>query len=494
MTTVTTQYGVVSGVVADGVTRFLGIPYAASPTGPLRFAPPQPPAAWLGVRECTAFGATPPKPDYVTPFDTLLPEPNIAGDEWLNLNVWTPDVAGRAPVMVWIHGGAFSNGNSAVRMYDGHAFARDGVVLVSVNYRLGVDGFALLPDAPPNRGLLDQIAALDWVRDNISAFGGDPANVTIFGESAGAMSVMTLLGLPRASGLFRSAIAQSGAAHIGADPADARKVTGELSKVLGFDATAASLAGLPLDKLTAAQATVRDAMAAAPDPDRWGASVVSTSMAFIPVVDGDVLPVLPQAALAAGHGAEVALLTGTNTEEFRLFFVPNGLAAMVTPESLPFILGGLGIGPDTAAAYQANRPAASPGDVVCALVTDQFFRNPMFAAAEARLAAGGPAPTYVYEFAWRSPVQALGAAHAVEIPFVFDNLTAPDAQLVIGPDPRAELSAEMHATWIRFARTGDPGWQPFDASYPVMTFGATAGPAELVLDPRRDERLSWPSN
>src|SRR6202034_2466438 len=139
-----------------------------------------------------------------------------------------------APVMVWIHGGAFANGNNALPMYDGHAFARDGVVFVSINYRLGVDGFALLPDAPANRGLLDQVAALQWVRDNIAAFGGDPDNVTIFGESAGAMSVTTLLGMPAARGLFRQVIAQSGAAQVGADPQDARLVTGELSTALGF--------------------------------------------------------------------------------------------------------------------------------------------------------------------------------------------------------------------------------------------------------------------
>jgi para-nitrobenzyl esterase len=494
MTTVTTQYGMVSGTLADdGVTRFLGIPYAASPTGPLRFAAPEPPAAWAGERECTAFGATPPKPDYAAPFDVLLPEQNIPGEDWLNLNVWTPDSAGRAPVMVWIHGGAFANGNSAVRMYDGHAFARDGVVLVTINYRLGIDGFALLPDAVPNRGLLDQVAALEWVRDNIAAFGGDPANVTIFGESAGAMSVTTLLGMPRARGLFARVIAQSGSAQAGADPADARLVTGELSKVIGFDATAASLAGLPLDKLVAAQATVRDAMAAAPDPARWGESITTSSMAFIPVVDGDILPVHPLAALAAGRGADRALMTGTNAEEFRLFFVPTGLAATVTDESLPFFLGALGISPQTAAGYQANRPAASPGDVVCALVTDKFFRNPMFAAAEARLAAGGPAPTYIYEFGWRSQVQDLGAAHAVEIPFVFDNLASPDAQLAIGSHPPADLAAEMHSAWIRFATTGDPGWQPFDASYPVKTFGANPGPAEVAYDPRGDERRSWPA-
>jgi para-nitrobenzyl esterase len=486
-----TRYGPVAGEVADGVTRFLGIPYAASPTGPLRFAAPEPPAAWDATRDCTKFGATPPKPAYVAPFDELLPEPDIPGDDWLTLNVWTPDMAGRAPVMVWIHGGAFSNGNSAVAMYDGYPFARDGVVLVSINYRLGIDGFALLPDAPPNRGLLDQVAALAWVRDNITAFGGDPARVTIFGESAGGMSVTTLLGMPRARGLFARAIAQSGAAQTGADPADARLVTGELSMVLGFDATAASLAGLPIEKLIAAQATVRDAMAAAPDPARWGASVVSTSMAFVPVVDGTVLPLHPLAALEAGHGADAPLLAGTNTEEFRLFAVPNGLAAAVTADALPAVLGMLGIRPGIAALYQANRPEASPGDVMCALITDRFFRNPLFAAAEARAAAGGPGRTYLYEFAWRSQVQDLGAAHALEIPFVFDNLSSPDARLAIGETPRTDLAAEMHAVWIRFAATGDPGWQAFGPGYPVMTFGAGSGPGAVVLDPRGDERRSW---
>jgi len=339
MVTATTRYGTVSGESSNGVARFLGIPYAASPTGALRFQAPAPPEPWEGIRECVVFGPTPPKPDYVAPFDTLLPEPSIAGDDWLNLNVWTPALTGSRPVLVWIHGGAFSNGNSAVPMYDGAAFARDGVVLVSINYRLGIDGFALLPDAPPNRGLLDQVAALEWVRDNIAAFGGDPANVTIFGESAGAMSVTTLLGMPRARGLFARVIAQSGAAQVGADPRDARLVTGELSAAIGFEATAASLAGLDLGKLIEAQAAVRDALTVAPDPARFGASVVATSMAFIPVIDGDVLPVHPLAALAAGHGSDVPLLAGTNTEEFRLFFVPNGLAAMVTAETLPAFLG-----------------------------------------------------------------------------------------------------------------------------------------------------------
>lgn len=489
MTTAITKYGTVRGEIIGGVHRFLGIPYAASPTGSLRFRAPQPPASWSGVRDCTAFGPTPPKPDYPAPFDTLLPEPSIPGDDWLSLNVWTPELAGRAPVLVWIHGGAFTNGNSAVPMYDGHAFARDGVVMVTINYRLGIDGFAFLPDAPANRGLLDQVAALEWVRDNIAAFGGDPACVTVCGESAGAMSVVTLLAMPAASGLFARAIAQSGAAQAAAEPADARLVTGELSGVLGFEATAASLADLDTDKLIGAQTAVRDAMEATPDPARFGASVVRTSMAFLPVVDGEVLPVAPLAALAAGTGGTVPLLIGTNTEEFRLFLVPTGLAALATAETLPGFLAAFGIGSQTAAVYQANRPRASAGDVLSALVTDLFFRIPAFAVAQARADAGGPAPTFLYEFAWRSPVLGLGAAHAIEIPFVFDNLTAPDAVAAIGPDAPAALARQLHAAWVRFATTGDAGWQPFDRRYPVQVFDGD-GP-RLVLDPRGDERMAW---
>jgi para-nitrobenzyl esterase len=486
--TVTTTSGKVRGQVRDGVASFLGIPYAASPTGALRFRPPAPPVTWQGVRDADRFGATPPKPDYAAPFDVLLPEPNIAGDGWLTVNVWTPD-PGRSglPVMVWIYGGAFSNGNSAVPSYDGHAFARDGVVLVSLNYRLGVDGFALLPDAPANRGLLDQIAALEWVRDNIAGFGGDPGNVTVFGESAGAMSVTTLLSAPRARGLFAKAITQSGSVQAAADPADAALVTKELGLALGRDATAASLAAVGLPELIQAQVTVRDALAMQPDPARFGATVVASSMALIPVVDGDLLPVHPLAAIAAGAGSGVPLLTGTTAEEYRLFLVPTGIAGLITQEGLDGLLAVLGVPPAVAALYQAGRPGASPGDLLAALLTDRFFRLPALAVAEARSA--GPAQTYLYEFAWRSPVNGLGACHSLEIPFVFDNLAAEGAERALGPTPPAGLARQMHAAWIAFASSGDPGWGAFDGSYPVMMFDFPDGGVQA--DPRGDERRAW---
>ncbi len=500
---VRTTYGMVRGQDDRGVARFLGVPYAASPTGALRFQAPAPPPAWDGVREADAFSATPPKPDYTAPFDVLLAEPSIPGDDWLTVNVWAPSAAVRAaspgggtaaaarsarPVMVWIHGGAFSNGNSAVASYDGHAFARDGVVQVTVNYRLGVDGFAYLPDAPANRGLLDQIAALEWVRDNIAAFGGDPANVTVFGESAGAMSITTLLAIPRAQGLFAKAVTQSGAAQAAAVPADAALVTKELGLALGLEATAASLAALPLPKLIEAQVAVRDALTAQPDPARFGASIVSSAMAFIPVVDGDLIPEHPMAAIAAGASASVPLLTGTTTDEYRLFIVPTGMATQISAELLAGLLPVLGISPQTAALFQANRAGAAPGDLFAALLTDMFFRLPALAVAEAR--SSGPAATYVYEFGWPSPVGGLGACHSLEIPFVFDNLTAAGTELVLGPQPPGELADQMHHAWIAFARTGDPGWPAWDESYPVRVFRA-GGTVEL--DPRGDERRIWAS-
>ncbi len=494
--TVQTRYGTLRGRISDGVTSFLGVPYAASPTGRLRFMAPRPPEPWTGVRVATAFGPTPPKPDYPVPFDTLLAEPNIPGDDWLNLNIWTPDPNGRGlPVLVWIHGGAFANGNSAVPMYDGHSFARDGVVLVSVNYRLGVDGFALLPDAPANRGLLDQIAALQWVRDNISAFGGDPGNVTIFGESAGAMSVVTLLSLPRAAGLFAKAIAQSGAAQAAATPGDAAMVTAELGRALanvsgqaGSPVTAGSLAALGLPAVLSAQAAVRDALATDPDPARFGASVVASSMPFIPVVDGDLIPAHPMAAIAAGAGSAVPLLIGTNAEEFRLFLVPPGTIGLITDEALAALGARMGATSEVIERYRANRPGASPGDLLAALLTDRFFWQPALAVAAARNA--GPAATYFYEFAWRSPL--IGAGHGLEIPFVFDNLAAEGtAGLAGGDEPPQDLAGQMHAAWVRFASAGEPGWPAFGANRAVRVFDAGGG--GMVHDPRGDEREIWPS-
>jgi para-nitrobenzyl esterase len=499
--TVATKYGTVRGQLRDGVASFLGIPYAASPTGSRRFKAPAPPEPWTGVRDAVAYGPTPPKPDYPPPFDTLFAEPNIAGDDWLNLNVWTPDPAAAGlPVMVWIHGGAFANGNSAIPLYDGHAFARDGVVLVSINYRLGVDGFALLPDVPANRGLLDQIAALEWVRDNISSFGGDPENVTIFGESAGAMSVITLLSMPGAAGLFARAIAQSGAAQAAAPPADAALVTAELKRALaaaeasrpdaglsGAELTAADLARTDLPTLIAAQAAVRDALAVSPDPARFGPSIVASTMAFIPVIDGDNLPEHPLTRIAAGSGSDVPLMIGTNSDEFRTFLVPSGAADLITEQVLASMAGAIGAGKEVIDAYRDHRKGASPGDLLAALLTDRFFLLPAIAVAEAR--SDGPGPTQLYEFAWQHPQ--VGAGHGLDVPFVFDNLAAKGAELVAGRDAPRDLATEMHQTWIRFAAGGDPGWPAYGPSRAVMVFEAEGG--SVRNDPRRAEREIWPA-
>ncbi len=481
-----TRHGRVQGVVEDGVARFLGIPFAAPPQGPRRFQAPRPPEPWQGVRPATAIGPTPPSPGYRAPIDRILYQPTVPGEDWLTVNVWAPESGGRdLPVMVWIYGGAFTNGNTAVPLYDGTAFARDGVVLVTFHYRLGAEGFAVLPDAPANRGLLDQVAALEWVAENIASFGGDPGNVTVFGESAGAMSVATLLAVPRARGLITRAVTQSGAVQAAASPADAALVSSELAAVLGREVSAASLAEIDVATLVAAQQQVSDAMAADPDPSRYGASVVASSMAFIPVVDGDLVPEHPLQALAAGCSADVPLLTGTTSEEFRFFVVPAGIAAATSEEALAAFAASRGIEPSVVERYRTNRPESTPGDVLAALVTDAYFRLPMHAVVRAR----GAGPSWVYEFAWRSERMGLGAAHAVDIPFVFDTLGADHATDLTGPGAPQPLADKMHAAWVRFATDGDPGWPSFDEKRTVMVFDETGG--REVLDPRGDELDAW---
>ncbi|MEV4423983.1 carboxylesterase/lipase family protein [Streptomyces sp. R-07] len=483
---VRTRNGLLRGTVKDGVAAFLGIPYAQAPVGALRFRAPEPAEPWEGVREATAFGPTAPKRPYAPPLDALLPDPEVAGDDCLNLNIWAPWSAagpddggpgdGGRPVMVWIHGGSLVHGSSAVPVYDGTAFARDGVVLVSVNYRLGVEGFGVFPDAPANLGLRDQIAALTWVRENITAFGGDPERVTVFGESAGAISIAALLASPLAKGLFRRAVLQSGAPSARSIDA-ARRTTEALAARLKVPATAEAFARVDPERLLAAQTAVTGK-----------GNPVLGSHAFHIVVDGDVLPDHPGDLLADGASADVELLMGTNTDEYRLWFVPGGHTERVGSLAQRFLLRRGRISPRVAKVYRAGRPQEKPGEVLGVLAADRLLRIPQNMFADARL-NGGAAATYLYEFGWPSPVLDLRACHALELGFVFDTLDLPETRALTGPDAPRALATAMHAAWVAFARTGDPGWRPWDSARPVMTFGP--GLPALVEAPREAERRAW---
>ncbi|MFJ4854174.1 carboxylesterase/lipase family protein [Streptomyces sp. NPDC088730] len=471
-----TVQGTVRGAYEQGVAVFRGIPYAAAPVGPHRFRAPAPAEPWDGIREAVAFGPTAPKRPYAPPLDRLLPDPEVDGDDCLNLNVWTPSpLRSGLPVLVWIHGGSLLHGSSAVPLYDGAAFARDGVVLVSLNYRLGIEGFGVFPDAPANRGLLDQLAALGWVRDNIAAFGGDPDLVTVCGESAGAISIAALLAAPRSRGLFRRAVLQSGAPS--ALPVDkARRTTELIAKRLGTAATARALAVADPAALLAAQTAVTS-----------GGSPLTGGNSFRIVVDGELLPRDPAEALWDGAASGVDLLMGSNTEEYRLWFVPRGLTERLSRTRLRLALLKFRVPGATARTYRANRPEATPGELLGALATDLLLRVPLNRLADARVGAAGS--THLYEFGWPSPVQRLGACHGLEVGFVFDNLDRPDAVLLAGRDAPRELADAMHAAWVRFAVCGDPGWPGWDASRPVMLFGP--GAPGTALAPRDDELRGW---
>ncbi|MFJ2836149.1 carboxylesterase/lipase family protein [Nocardia sp. NPDC087230] len=477
--------GAVRGRTESGVTRFLGVPYAAAPVGAKRFQLPEPAPAWDDVREATQMGATCVQSPYPAPIHALIGSDGIPGDEYLNANVWTPDPgASGLPVLVWIHGGAFVRGSNARAIYDGTAFARDGVVLVSINYRLGISGFAALDGAPLNRGLHDQLFALRWVRDNIAAFGGDPDNVTVFGESAGGMSVAALIAAPQSSGLFRRAIMQSGNGAVAADAQDARTVAAALAAELGITPTAADFGELGHDALRTAQNAVALAVMTDPDPQRWGASVIEQGMGIMslfPVIDDDILPGAPTAVLAADPDRAVPLIAGTTADEFRFFTVPTGITAAVTAGTLPFVLTRYGIDPAVAQTYSAQRPDATPAEIFNAILTDWCFRAGTVDFAEAN-AVG--APTHVYEFAWPTDLPGLGACHVLEVPFVFDALAG--AHSLTGPHPPQALADEIHAAWVKFATDGDPGWAAFDSERKrVRIFDAPA--SSTVENPRSAE-------
>jgi para-nitrobenzyl esterase len=487
---VRTQQGVVRGRMIEEVATFKGIPYAAPPFGANRLQPIQPAERWDGVREALSYGPTVPKPPYFPPFDVLLPEPVVPGEDCLNLNIWTPDPGrGGLPVMVWIHGGAFSNGSGAIPQYDGSRFARDGVACVTINYRLGTDGFLYLDDGIANLGLLDQIAALAWVQENIAVFGGDPNNVTIFGESAGAFSVSTLLSMPRARGLFRRVIAQSGAGHHVISSATAQRVYQYLAEKLGVEATREAFAAMPIDRLLQAQVELAADVFRNPDPQRWG-ELAANLMPCEPVIDGNVLPARPIDCIVGGAGAGLDVMIGTNAEEQRLFMVPNGAINYINEDILAGTVAAYGLPvAETIATYRAIRPDASAGELLAAVVTDWFYRIPAIRLAEAHTLGSGA--TYMYEFAWRSPGfnGKLGACHALEIPFVFDTLDKEGYEQLMGDTAPQQLADAMHAAWVAFASDGDPGWPRYDLEQrTTMRFDTIQ---QLVEDPRSEERLLW---
>ena len=424
-----TTTGRVRGTVED-VPVFRGIPFAQPPVGALRFAAPVPPRPWPGVREALAFGPPPPQAD------AFGMNQLAGGDDWLTLNVWSPDPSPDAalPVMVWIHGGAYAIGTSGLPEYDGARLAGDGVVLVTFNYRVGVEGFAHIEGAPANRGLLDQLAALEWVRDNIRAFGGDPARVTVFGQSAGGGSVGALLAMPRAAGLFGRAVAQSVPGTF-FTPELAGDIAGACAAELGLKPTVADLSAVDPELLCAAADEVTANIGA--HVERWGPPA-HRSILFAPVVDGAVLPTTPW---EARHGVD--LLVGHTRDEHRLFTALEE----VTEEQAATAVEVFAPGP---------YPAAEPVALYEWVLSDWLFRMPSLHLAERAAAA-----VHFYELTWSG---VLGACHGLDVPLVFGNLTSGLPATLIDDLAAAEaVSAHMRAAWIAFATSGDPGWPTFDS-------------------------------
>lgn len=485
-----TAQGAVRGLRRGDVAAFVNIPYAAPPHGAGRFAPPRPHEPWSGVRDATVPGPTAPQSARRLGGIDMSPYfgPGwIPGDDHLTVNVWTPaDATGGLPVMVFVHGGGSVAGSTRSALYDGSAFARDGVVLVTLNYRLGIAGFLDLPGAPANRGLLDVVAALRWVRENIAAFGGDPDRVTLFGQSAGATLVGGVLATPEATGLFRRAIVQSGSGLGAFSREQAARVARAAAEALGVEAHADAFAEVSDERLVAAAS-------------RLAGLELRTAAHRDPLLGlspfGLVLDTQPAASVATGSGAGVDLLVGTNTEEGNLYLAPVGAYDTSTPEDVDDVAARSH--PDPArlvGTYRTTRPEASPGALRSALLGDALFGAGSWALADAHAAQARTA-TYAYEFAWRSRALdgRLGATHAVELPFVFDRahlaaLHGPAA--LLGPDePPADLAARMHGAWVRFARTGDPGWDRYDTGRrATMRIDAEW---TLVDDPRGEERRAW---
>ncbi|KJC64401.1 carboxylesterase/lipase family protein [Agreia bicolorata] len=473
---VNTTGGAVSGIPHPHGTAYLSIPFAAPPVGANRFLAPQPHAPWSGVRTCDSYGATPQR----RPFGavTTIPEPSIPGDDTLSLSVFTP-AAGEPdaglPVLVWIHGGGYFAGSPASPWYDGRSFARDGVVTVVISYRLGFDGFGWIDGAPLNRGVLDQIAALEWVRDNISGFGGDPARVTIAGQSAGGGSVLTLLASPAAEGLFSAAISHSGAVGSLAAP-EAEAIGRRFAEKLGIEPTIAGWRSVDETRILDSQ----DEFNQIPDAAGWTSTpaeliaavrahpIESMGLAFAPVIDEQTVRA-PSKTITGGQSAHIPLLLGAARDEFT-FEIPGS----ATLETAIADLTRAGIGENEIAQYRREVERIGSQFATSQLVSEQMFRAPAAEIASLRAVHGAGERTWLYDFAHPSAVSGL-ASHCHELPFAWDLLDAEGVSDVLGDAPQT-LANEVHAVWVRFITHGTTEWAPVaDHVAGARVFGADGG-------------------
>jgi para-nitrobenzyl esterase len=493
--------GTVRGVERDGVWCFAGVPFARTGAGALRWRPPVPVEPWSGVREAGRFGPIAPQSAPV-PGLAIPGDPEEQDEDCCNLNIWTPAVdGGRRPVMVWIHGGGFTTGTGAGTLYRADELVgRGDVVVVTFNYRLGALGFLAHPALAGgpgaglgNAGLLDQLAALEWVRDHIASFGGDPGNVTVFGESAGGMSVSALLAMPRARGLFHRAIVQSGPPYTHTR-GRAAEAAGDLFAVLGLDGPGREdLEAVPADDLVAATQTLQNRL---PRPGEL-------PLPFLPVVDGVLLPRHPQEAVAAGAAADVPLMIGTTRDELAMFAIGDPRLWEIDQAGLVGWIGRWQSGVDADKAVEVCREvreargeSVTPRAILIALGTDFVFRWPSLKLASAQRVHQDR--TFVYLFTQETPAfgGVLGSCHALDIPYVFGGIhRAAVAPFIEGsPDPDG-LAGRMQRAWTTFARTGEPSdgtgsrWEPWDPVHrPTMVFGPMGGP---VHGPRDEELAVW---
>jgi para-nitrobenzyl esterase len=465
-----TTAGVVRGRWENAVAVFRGIPYAEPPFGSRRFGAPVPARRWDGVRDAAEFG--PPVPQAT----------HTGSDDCLTVNVWSPELdAAGLPVMVWVHGGTYLEGTSGNPHYDGATLAKSGVVMVSINYRTGVEGFAHVAGAPDNRGILDQAAALRWVQENIAAFGGDPGNVTVFGQSAGAGCIAALLGMPIASGLFRRAIAQSVPGTY-FSPRLAAAISAAIAAEVDARATVEELACIPPRALISATDTIIQKMPQL--VDSWG-PVALTPTPFSPVVDGDLLPCAPWRALEGGAARGIDLLVGHTRDEYRLF-APR----LATETQVAVALEHLSPSPHSSRAYRTAYPDAGPAQMHEIVNADWLFRMPSLHLANAQHVGGGQA--WAYELCWGYN-RVEDASHSLDFLLVLGTLSADEVRnhpnaYANAADEAARVSHHMRSDWVNFATTGNPGWARYDPDT-RLTRVYTAEPTTQPYPEERSRRI-----